>query len=465
MSISINAQQSAQQLRTREASSGRRPENDDTKSQDLVLSFLGSVNVGKSTLTGVLTKNVKDDGAGLARKLVMRFPHELEKGQTSSVTQNHMVLKNGRTVTFVDLAGHQKYLKTTMRGLNGYNIDYSIVLISAKQGITEMTKEHIKVARCLNHPTIIIITKIDIAPEHLYKHCIKELKTIIKNREYTGSQNIPYRINSEERMRSCLPLFLQENTRIMPVFEVSNTTGENIELLKTFLFSLPTRHNWLPYIKDKPIFTILEKFKVDNIGHIFYGRLIQGIVNKGDKLLIGPWVGKWLEVSVRSIHSNNRLPIERLETGKLGSISIKFHCDKDTISQFVAKRGTIITGLSNPLSHWYFLAKVYIVKSDRTTIKQNYQPMINCRTVSQCARVQHIFSRDLKTKKLEIDAPMRGGDRADIIFKFMIRPEHLFVNDAFIIRENNTRGIAVIKQLMTADEARDYYKKQNEEIS
>ena len=53
---------------------------------------VGSVDSGKSTLTGVLTKDVLDDGRGLARSKILRYPHEKESGRTSSVAQ-HFIRK------------------------------------------------------------------------------------------------------------------------------------------------------------------------------------------------------------------------------------------------------------------------------------------------------------------------------------------------------------------------------------
>ena len=49
---------------------------------------------GKSTLVGVLTKCVLDDGRGAARQLVFNFDHEKENGRTSSIAQEIMGFKS-----------------------------------------------------------------------------------------------------------------------------------------------------------------------------------------------------------------------------------------------------------------------------------------------------------------------------------------------------------------------------------
>ena len=45
----------------------------------------GNVDAGKSTLLGVLTHGVLDDGRGVARQKLFRHKHEVETGRTSSV--------------------------------------------------------------------------------------------------------------------------------------------------------------------------------------------------------------------------------------------------------------------------------------------------------------------------------------------------------------------------------------------
>lgn len=47
-----------------------RPENDTR------IAVIGNVDSGKSTLVGVLTKSIMDDGRGSARKHVFNFSHE-----------------------------------------------------------------------------------------------------------------------------------------------------------------------------------------------------------------------------------------------------------------------------------------------------------------------------------------------------------------------------------------------------
>ena len=55
--------------------------------KEIRLVVIGNVDSGKSTLVGCLSKGIKDDGRGYARKFVFNFQHESESGRTSSMAE------------------------------------------------------------------------------------------------------------------------------------------------------------------------------------------------------------------------------------------------------------------------------------------------------------------------------------------------------------------------------------------
>ena len=54
------------------------------------MALVGNVDSGKSTLVGVLTKGLLDDGRGSSRMKVFNYPHENQTGRTSSIAQEIM---------------------------------------------------------------------------------------------------------------------------------------------------------------------------------------------------------------------------------------------------------------------------------------------------------------------------------------------------------------------------------------
>ena len=87
---------------------------------------------------------------------------------TKNQSWQHVAQNSKKLVTFLDLCGHEKYLKTTMFGLVGLMPDYCMVIVGANMGVSRMTKEHLGITIALKIPLFIVITKIDIAPKTVY---------------------------------------------------------------------------------------------------------------------------------------------------------------------------------------------------------------------------------------------------------------------------------------------------------
>ena len=58
-------------------------EKDKVQFEHCKMTVIGNVDSGKSTLVGVLTKAIPDDGRGSARLRVFNYPHEIETGRYS----------------------------------------------------------------------------------------------------------------------------------------------------------------------------------------------------------------------------------------------------------------------------------------------------------------------------------------------------------------------------------------------
>jgi hypothetical protein len=59
-----------------------------------------------------------------------------------------------------DLAGHERYLKTTLYGLTSGAPSCVMLMIGANAGLIGMAKEHLAVALALNVPIVVCITKV-----------------------------------------------------------------------------------------------------------------------------------------------------------------------------------------------------------------------------------------------------------------------------------------------------------------
>ena len=68
-------------------------------------------------------------------KIVMDY---YQKNPSSTESLRGTIYED-KIIEFTDLAGHEKYLKTTIKGISGCLIDYVAIIINANTGIQLMT--------------------------------------------------------------------------------------------------------------------------------------------------------------------------------------------------------------------------------------------------------------------------------------------------------------------------------------
>lgn len=228
--------------------------------QEVRVAVVGNVDAGKSTLLGVLTHGELDNGRGLARQKLFRHKHEMESGRTSSIgndilgfdSKGNIVNKpdthgghldwvkicqeSSKVITFIDLAGHEKYLKTTIFGMTGHSPDFTMLMIGANNGVVGMTKEHLGLALALNVPVFVVVTKIDMCPANKLQETLKLLSRVLKS---PGCRKIPVMVATEDDVVLAATNFATE--RLCPIFQVSNVSGHNLSLLKMFMNLLMAR--------------------------------------------------------------------------------------------------------------------------------------------------------------------------------------------------------------------------------
>ena len=66
---------------------------DGASSMEIRVAVIGNVDSGKSTMVGVLTRSILDDGRGFARSKVFKHGHEEATGRTSSIGQHNLCVR------------------------------------------------------------------------------------------------------------------------------------------------------------------------------------------------------------------------------------------------------------------------------------------------------------------------------------------------------------------------------------
>lgn len=305
---------------------------------EIRVAVVGNVDAGKSTMLGVLVKGNLDDGRGKARLNLFRHKHELESGRTSSVGMEIMGFdsrgdvvssaqgrkmswedigkRSAKVISFSDLAGHERYLRTTVFGMLSSSPNYCLLMVAANNGLIGMSKEHLGIALALNVPVMVIITKIDICPPHVLQETLTQLAKILKS---PGARKIPIFVKDMEETVSTATQFVSQ--RICPIFQVSNVTGDNLELVRTFLNILPHRGHYDP--EGAFEFLINDTFSVPHVGTVVSGVAKSGVIHAGDAVLVGPdSLGQFTTTAIKSIE-RKRVPVNACFAGQSGSFALK----------------------------------------------------------------------------------------------------------------------------------------------
>jgi GTPase len=226
---------------------------------------------------------------------------------------------------------------------------------------------------------------------------------------------------------------------VTPIFTISNVTGEGLSRLKEFLSHLSSRIHISGLFQspsDPVEFHIDGIYQVTGVGLVVAGTLKAGTVIPNQIVNLGPdKSGLFKPVQVKSIH-HKRLAVEKAYAGQAVCFAIKSMVKKDTLKRTSFRKGMIMLDKSiAPKSLHDFEAEVVILHH-ATTIKPNYQAVIHCGVIRQCAQVLGM-NRDL----------MRTGDKGFIKFRFMYRPEYLKVGTTILFREGRTKGLGVVSRV------------------
>ncbi|XP_036976368.1 GTP-binding protein 1-like [Acanthopagrus latus] len=412
------------------------------------VAVVGNVDAGKSTLLGVLTHGELDNGRGFARQKLFRHKHEMESGRTSSVgndilgfDQEGQVVnkpdshgggldwtkiceKSSKVITFIDLAGHEKYLKTTVFGMTGHLPDFCMLMVGSNAGIVGMTKEHLGLALALNVPVFVVVTKIDMCPANILQETLKLLQRLLKS---PGCRKIPVLVQNKDDVIVTASNFSSE--RMCPIFQISNVTGENMDLLKMFLNLLSSRTN---FNNDEPAeFQIDDTYSVPGVGTVVSGTTLRGMIRLNDTLLLGPDpLGTFIPIAVKSIH-RKRMPVREVRGGQTASFALK------KIKRSSIRKGMVMVSPKlMPQATWEFEAEILVLHHP-TTISPRYQAMVHCGSIRQTATIL-TMNRDC----------LRTGDKASVHFRFIKTPEYLHCDQKLVFREGRTKAVGTITKLL-----------------
>ncbi|XP_077093753.1 GTP-binding protein 2 [Siphateles boraxobius] len=426
---------------------------DDQQFLDLRVAVLGNVDSGKSTLLGVLTQGELDNGRGRARLNLFRHLHEIQTGRTSSIsieilgfdskgvvvnysesrTAEEICESASKMITFIDLAGHHKYLKTTIFGLTSYCPDFAMLVVSANTGIAGTTREHLGLAMALKVPIFIVVSKVDLCAKGTVERTVRQLERILKQ---PGCNKVPMLVSSTDDAVTAAQKFAQSPS-ITPIFTLSSVSGESLDVLKVFLNILPPLSNSKEQeelMQQLTEFQIDEIYTVPDVGTVVGGTLYSGICREGEQLVVGPTDdGEFRELAVLSIQ-RNRSGCRVLRAGQAATLALG-----DFDRSLLRKGMVMVSPEMNPDICWRFEAEIVLLFHAKTFHK-GFQVTVHVGNVRQTATVEALQGKD----------ELRTGEKAVVGFRFIKHPEYLKLGTKLLFREGVTKGIGQVTKLQPA---------------
>ena len=245
--------------------------------KNVIAGTAGHIDHGKSALVRALT-GIETD----------RLKEEKERGISIELGFAHLELSANLRVGFVDVPGHERFIKNMLAGVGG--IDFVLFVIAADESIKPQTREHFDICRLLGIPRgIVVLTKADLVDADILELVRLEVDEFVK-----GS-------------------FLEN----APVAPVSSLTGAGIPELRTEIHKLAlaakekdsTRHFRLP---------IDRVFSMRGFGTVVTGTLISGAVKPEQDLELFPG-GQRLRVRGVQVHGQT---VQRATAGQRTALNL-----------------------------------------------------------------------------------------------------------------------------------------------
>jgi selenocysteine-specific elongation factor len=267
----------------------------------IILGTAGHIDHGKTTLVHALTGIDTD-----------RLAEEKRRGISIELGFAHLDLGAGLEAGFVDVPGHERFVKTMVAGVTG--IDLVLLVISADESIKPQTREHFDICRLLGvKQGILVITKSDAVDGDLVELVKLEAEEFVAGSFLEGS----------------------------PILAVSAKTGAGLDELKLAIrrmaSSTPTRASRQPLRLP-----IDRAFAMKGFGAVVTGTLTAGAIQPEQEVELQPLQRK---LRVRGVQVHGR-PAKAARAGQRTAVNLS------GIEHTELARGMVLTapGVLRPVS-------------------------------------------------------------------------------------------------------------------
>ncbi len=117
-------------------------------------------------------------------------PHEQERGMTIDIGYAEMRSSDGRRIGFVDLPGHERFIRNMVAGATG--IDLALLVVAADDGVMPQTREHVEILGLLGiRRVLVVLNKVDAVDPEMCELAREELVEFLGGTALRGAPVFP----------------------------------------------------------------------------------------------------------------------------------------------------------------------------------------------------------------------------------------------------------------------------------
>ncbi len=320
---------------------------------------IGHVDHGKTTLTAAITKTLAErlgTGSAVAFDQIDKAPEERERGIT--INSAHVEYETAkRHYAHVDCPGHADYVKNMITG--AAQMDGSILVVAATDGVMAQTREHILLARQVGVPYIVVfMNKCDMVDDDELLDLVEmEIRDLLNEYEFPGD-DIPV-------IRGSALLALEGQK------EWQDKVMELMDAVDSYIPD-PQRET------DKPFLMPVEDvFTITGRGTVATGRVERGVLHLNDPLEIVGIKEENKKTVVTGIEMFRKLLDEAQAGDNIGALLRGINRDE-------IERGQVLCKPDSVKCHKQFKGQVYVLTKEEggrhTPFFTNYRPQFYFRT-------------------------------------------------------------------------------------
>ncbi len=352
---------------------------------------IGHVDHGKTTLTAAITKTLAErtgQGSAVAFDMIDKAPEERERGIT--INSAHVEYETEkRHYAHVDCPGHADYVKNMITG--AAQMDGSILVVAATDGVMAQTREHILLARQVGVPYIVVfMNKCDMVDDDELLDLVEmEIRELLNEYEFPGD-DVPVIRGSALKALEGDPAWQDKVMELMDAVD-SYIPDPERETDKPFLMPV------------EDVFTITGR------GTVATGRVERGVLHLNDPLEIVGVKEETKKTVATGIEMFRKLLDEAQAGDNIGALLRGINRDEIERGQVLCKPGTV-------KCHKVFKGQVYVLTKEEggrhTPFFTNYRPQFYFRTTDvtgQCdlpEGVQMCMPGDHITMQVELIHPI-----------------------------------------------------------